>query len=323
MAPAFDRDRLGRYRIERLLGRGAMGAVVLGRDTHSGIHGGRLAAIKTLSLSDEFAADERVEARQRFFREAEAARRLQHPDIVAVYDADEIDGLAFIAMEYIEGHDLQRHTEPGQWLPLPQVVHIGRRVASALAHAHRQGVVHRDIKPANVMIDLAADVVKVTDFGIARITDACRTKTGMVLGTPIYMSPEQLSGQHVDGRSDLYSLGVTLFQLLTGVLPHRTESMARLMYCIVNEAAPDVRTLRPEVPTALAQVLARALAKSPAARHADGLQLAQALGAVAALWPGDTSIAPDGTSAAGTPEVDVCASTVTLSRPDPGHNSGL
>ncbi len=319
VAQGFDRDRLGRYQIERLLGRGAMGAVVLGRDTESG----RCAAIKTLSLSDEFSGAALNEARQRFLREVDAARRLQHPDIVAVYDAGEDDGLAYIAMEYIAGHDLLRHTQAGQWLPLPRVVHIGRRVASALGHAHRQGVVHRDIKPANVMIDPAAGVVKVTDFGIARITDACRTRTGMLLGTPTYMSPEQLSGQHVDGRTDLYSLGVTLFQLLTGALPHRAESMARLMYCIVNETAPDVRTLRPEVPPALAGVLAKALAKSPEARHADGLQLAAELDAVAALWPSHPLTWSAEAPAVGTPEVDAFAATVTLSRPDPGHNFGL
>ena len=319
MTPGFDRDRLGRYQIERTLGRGAMGTVVLGRDTDTG----RLAALKTLSLSDEFSGAALNEARQRFLREVDAARRLQHPDIVSVYDAGEDDGLAYIAMEYIAGHDLLRHTQSGQWLPLPLVVHIGRRVASALAHAHSQGVVHRDIKPANVMIDLTAGVVKVTDFGIARITDACRTRTGMLLGTPTYMSPEQLSGQRVDGRADLYSLGVTLFQLLSGALPHRAEAMARLMYCIVNEVAPDVRTLRPEVPPALARVLAQALAKSPEARHADGLQLAAALEAVAALWPGHPLTLSAEVPAVGTPEVDAFAATVTLSRPDPGHNSGL
>jgi eukaryotic-like serine/threonine-protein kinase len=320
VVPGFERDRLGRYQIERLLGRGAMGAVVLGHDTDTGAQ----VAIKTLSLSHEFSGDDLKEARQRFFREADAARRLQHPDIVAVYDAGEDDGLAYIAMEYIAGHDLQRHTQVSQWLPLPAIVHIGRRVAHALAHAHSQGVVHRDIKPANVMIDLAAGVVKVTDFGIARITDACRTRTGMVLGTPSYMSPEQLSGQLVDGRADLYSLGVMLFQLLTGALPHRAESMATLMYAIVNEVVADVRTLRPEVPPALAQALARALAKPPGARYADGLQLAQALDAVAALWPDHPLTLPDEAApAVATPGVDAFASTVKLSRPEPGHNSGL
>lgn len=320
MAPGFDRDRLGRYRVERLLGRGSMGEVVLGRDEDTG----RLAAIKTLSLAAGFSAEELTEARERFFREAEAARRLQHPDIVAIYDAGQAGELAYIAMEYVPGHDLQRHTQAGQWLPLPQVVHIGARVAGALAHAHSQGVVHRDIKPANVMIEPAAGVVKVTDFGVARIADARRTRTGMVLGTPTHMSPEQLSGQHIDGRSDLYSLGVMLFQLLTGAQPHRGESMAQTMYRIVNEAAPDVRTLRPEVPPALAGVLAQVLSKSPEARHADGLQLAQALDAVAALWPVHPLTLPDdGTADTITPEVDAFAATVTLSRPDPGHNSGL
>ncbi|MBY0469336.1 MAG: serine/threonine protein kinase [Burkholderiaceae bacterium] len=318
MIQGFDRDRLGRYRIERLLGRGAMGTVLLGRDADTG----RLAAIKTLSLSNEFSADEVTEARARFFREADAARRLQHPDIVAIYDAGQDDELAYIAMEYVAGLDLQRHTHASQQLPLPCVVHIGRRVARALAHAHSQGVIHRDVKPANVMIDASAGVVKVTDFGVARIADACRTRTGMLLGTPTYMSPEQLSGQRVDGRTDLYSLGVTLFQLLTGALPHCGESMARLMYGIVNEVAPDVRTLRPDVPQALASVLAQTLAKPLEARYADGLQLAEALDAVAALWPGAPLSLPSGTALATvTPEVDAFASTVKSSRPDPGHNS--
>ena len=141
MAQQFDRDRLGRYRIERLLGRGAMGAVVLGRDVNTG----RLAALKTLSLSSEFSADEVTEVRARFLREADAARRLQHPDIVAVYDTGQEAELAYIAMEYVAGRDLQQYTHASQQLPLPLVAHIGSRVARALAHAHRQGVVHRDI----------------------------------------------------------------------------------------------------------------------------------------------------------------------------------
>lgn len=272
-APGPEHRTIGPYAVERLLGRGAMGAVLLGRDAHTG----RQVAIKTLALAAEFNGEALKEARQRFFHEAEAASRLQHPDIVTVFGSGADHDLAWIAMAYLSGHDLQRHTAPAQWLPMPQLLHIGARVARALAYAHSQGVVHRDIKPANVMVDLAVGAVTLTDFGIARITDACRTRTGMMLGTPSYMSPEQLSGQRVDGRADLYSLGVTLFQLLTGCLPHRADSMARLMYAITNEAAPDVRTLRPEVPEALAQLLAQLLAKRPAARPADGLQLAEAL----------------------------------------------
>lgn len=321
--PIVDHSTLGRYRIERQLGRGAMGAVYLGRDPQIG----RQVAIKTMALASEFEGAELVEARQRFFREAETAGRLQHPDIVTIFDAGEDHELAYIAMEYLKGHDLQRHTQSAQLLPVPLVVQIGERVASALAHAHSQGVVHRDVKPANVMVDLAHGVVKVTDFGIARITDSSRTRTGMVLGTPSFMSPEQMSGRRVDGRADLYSLGVMLFQLLTGQLPHRAESMAKLMYAIANEPAPDLRTLRPEIPEALARLVARALSKQPEARHADGRQMAAALREVAALWPdsapglGVPAAPVDVPSAA--PDSDAFAATVRITRTDPGHNSGL
>jgi serine/threonine-protein kinase len=321
--PVPDHATLGRYRIERQLGRGAMGAVYLGRDPQIG----RQVAIKTMALASEFEGAELVEARQRFFREAETAGRLQHPDIVTIFDAGEDHELAYIAMEYLKGHDLQRHTQSVQLLPMPVVAQIGERVAGALAHAHSQGVVHRDVKPANVMVDLAHGVVKVTDFGIARITDSSRTRTGMVLGTPSFMSPEQMSGRRVDGRADLYSLGVMLFQLLTGQLPHRAESMAKLMYAIANETAPDLRTLRPDIPEALAQLVARALSKQPEARHADGRQMAAALHDVVALWP-DSALAPGGSTAAGAvqaaaPDSDAFAATVRVPRADPGHNSGL
>ncbi|KQV97634.1 serine/threonine-protein kinase [Rhizobacter sp. Root1221] len=277
-APAvLDRKTLGRYRVEREIGRGAMGAVYLGTDPKIG----RPVAIKTMALSKEFHGDELTEARQRFFREAETAGRLQHPDIVTIFDAGEDQDLAFIAMEYLKGEDLQRYTQ--NLLPVADVVRIAARVAEALAYAHSQGVVHRDIKPANVMIDLAADLVKVTDFGIARIADSSRTRTGMVLGTPSFMSPEQMAGRRVDGRSDLYSLGVMLYQLLTGHLPHRADSMAVLMYEIANQTPPDVRNWRPEVPEAVARIVAHALEKRPESRYADGRQMAADLNAALTL----------------------------------------
>ncbi|MEO5696958.1 MAG: serine/threonine-protein kinase [Burkholderiaceae bacterium] len=268
---------LGRYRIDGEIGRGSMGTVFRGHDPQSG----RRVAIKTMALIREFQGDELADARARFFREAAMAGRLQHPDIVTILDAGEADGLAFIAMEHVAGHDLVRYTQPGQLLPVPVVLRTLARVAQALAHAHTQGVVHRDVKPANVLIDPASDVVKVADFGIARIADARRTRTGLVLGTPSFMSPEQMTGNPVDGRSDLYSVGVMLFQLLTGALPHRSESMGKLMNEIVNATAPDVRTLRPDLPEALARAVARALEKRPENRHADGLQMATDLLAVA------------------------------------------
>ena len=315
---APDRATLGRYRIDRQLGRGAMGAVYLGHDPKIG----RQVAIKTMALSQEFDGAELAEARARFFREAETAGRLQHRDIVTIFDAGEDQDLAYIAMEFLRGNDLQRHTREAQLLPIPVVLRTMARVAEALAYAHSQGVVHRDIKPANVMIDLEADSVKVTDFGIARITDSSRTRTGMVLGTPSYMSPEQMAGRRVDGRSDLYSLGVMLFQLLTGRLPHQADSMAKLMYQIANDPAPDIRSLRPELPEALANVVTLALEKRPEVRYADGKQLAADLRTIAAAYaPVPAAVKP--ATDAGPPESDGFAATVKFSRTDPGHNSPL
>jgi len=306
---------LGRYSIEGEIGRGAMGAVLLGRDPKDG----RRVALKTMALGCEFAEEERAEACTRFFREAETAARLRHPGIVAVFDSGEDQGLAWIAMEYLSGHDLQRHTQAAKLLPVPVVLRIASRVSEALAYAHRQGVVHRDVKPANVMVDLEADSVKVTDFGIARIADASRTRTGMVLGTPSFMSPEQMTGRHIDGRSDLYSLGVTLFQLLCGQLPHRADSMSALMSQIVNQRAADIRSLRPELPEALADMVALMLEKRPELRHADGHQLALDLQLVAARMVGAPEPAAPSDIDAG---ADLFASTVKFSRVDPRHNPG-
>ena len=309
--------RSGRYRLERQLGRGSMGTVYLGHDPQIG----RRVAIKTMALSREFEGSELAEARARFFREAEMAGRLQHPDIVTIFDASEDQGLAFIAMEYVDGHDLLRHTLPGRLLPVPVVLQTLARVARALAHAHGQGVVHRDVKPANVMIDPDTDTVKVTDFGIARITDACRTRTGLVLGTPSFMSPEQMAGRRIDGRTDLYSLGVMLFQLLTGALPHRSESMAELMSRIVNDTAPDVRTLRPELPEALANVVALALEKRVELRYADGGQMADDLLAVARLMAAAPEPATPPTGVSEASQTARFDATAEFSRGDPRHNA--
>ena len=221
-----EKPMLGRYQIEKELGKGAMGVVYLGKDPKIG----RVVAIKTMALSQEFEADELVEVKERFFREAETAGRLAHPNIVTMYDAGEEHDLAYIAMEFLKGGDLAPYTKPDNLLPLPVVLSIVARVAEALGYAHQNNVVHRDVKPANVMYDAASDTVKVADFGIARITDSSKTKTGMVLGTPSYMSPEQLSGKKVGGLSDMLSLGVTLYQLVCGRLPFVGDSMAQLMF---------------------------------------------------------------------------------------------
>lgn len=268
--------RLGHYRIERDLARGAMGMVMVGIDERTG----QPVALKTMALGREFHGQALLDARARFFREAEMAGRLQHPDIVRVLDAGEEGGLAYIAMELLNGHDLSRHAQPATLLPARQVAMTLARVADALDFAHRQGVIHRDIKPANIMIDPAHDAVKVTDFGIAHIADATQTRTGMVLGTPSFMSPEQMAGERVDGRSDLYSLGVTLYQLLTGRLPFEGVSMAALVRAIASEPAPDLRELRPDLPASLGEVVTLALQKRPETRYASGRDFAADLRAV-------------------------------------------
>jgi CHASE2 domain-containing sensor protein/predicted Ser/Thr protein kinase len=273
---AVEKPMLGRYQVDKELGKGAMGVVYLGKDPKIG----RVVAIKTMALSQEFSGDELVDARERFFREAETAGRLQHQNIVTIFDAGEEHDLAYIAMEFLKGKDLLDYCKEGNLLPVPRVLSIAARVAEALAYAHRQNVVHRDIKPANIMYEHGSDTVKVTDFGIARITDSSKTKTGLVLGTPSFMSPEQLAGKKVDGRSDLYSLGVMLFQMLTGVLPFRGESMAELMYKIANEDAPDVRAIRSELPESLANLVSLAVSKRPETRYQDGDQFAADLRAV-------------------------------------------
>ena len=265
--------QIGHYRIEKKLGRGAMGEVYLGRDGETGIP----AAIKTLALSQAFAPDELADVRARFFREAETAGRLQHPDIVAILDAGEDGELAFIAMEFVAGSNLRPFTRPDSLLSFAEVASIGARIAEALACAHANNVVHRDVKPGNVMYDPATRQLRVMDFGVARLTDSSHTKTGMVLGTPSYMSPEQLLGKKVDGRSDLYSLGVMLYQLTCGQLPFVGQSMGQLMSRIANEACPDVRALNPQVPEALANVIERATRKDAAQRFPSGDEMARAL----------------------------------------------
>ncbi len=278
--PTVTQRSLGKYLVEGEIGRGAMGAVYVGYDPATD----HRVALKTMSLAQEFSGADLVDARVRFLREAEMAGRLDHPDIVSVIDAGEVEGIAFIAMELIQGKDLSEFTAPDRLLPAPTLLPILARVADALAYAHSRGVTHRDIKPGNIMVELEQGVVKVMDFGVARVADAARTRTGVVLGTPTFMSPEQLAGQTIDGRSDIYSLGVTMFQLLTGQLPYRNDSMAVLMRAIANDPVPHVCQLRPDLPQALGDVVALALEKHPTTRYADGHQMAEDLRAVASLW---------------------------------------
>ena len=265
-----EKPMLGRYEIDKELGKGAMGAVYLGKDPKIS----RVVAIKTMALSQEFEGDELQDVKDRFFREAETAGRLSHPNIVTIFDAGEEHDLAYIAMEFLKGVDLVQFVKPDALLPVPKVLSIVGRAAEALHYAHQQNVVHRDIKPANMMYEAESDTLKITDFGIARITDSSKTKTGMVLGTPSYMSPEQLAGKKVDGRSDLFSLGVMLFQMVTGRLPFQGDSMATLMYKIANENHPAADSIRPDLPRCVTVVINRALAKDRDKRYQTGAQMA-------------------------------------------------
>ena len=271
--PGVSKPMLGRYEIQKELGKGAMGVVYLGKDPKIG----RIVAIKTMALTQEFEADELEEVKARFFREAESAGRLNHPNIVTMYDAGEEHDLAYIAMEFLKGKDLVPYTKPDNLLPLPKVLGIVARVADALGYAHTLHVVHRDIKPANIMYDMESDTVKVTDFGIARITDSSKTKTGMVLGTPSYMSPEQLSGAKIEGASDLFSLGVSLYQMVCGKLPFIGNSMAQLMFRIANESHTDILTIRPDVPPCVVAIINKALAKKVEERYQTGSEMAEAI----------------------------------------------
>lgn len=283
--PALEKPMLGRYQVEKELGKGAMGTVYLGVDPKIG----RQVAIKTLALSQEFEASELEAVKSRFFREAETAGKLNHPNIVTIYDAGEEHDLAYIAMELLKGHDLNAYTKKDRLLPVSHVLNITIKVAEALDYAHQQHVIHRDIKPANIMYEPDTQSVKVTDFGIARITDTSKTKTGMVLGTPNFMSPEQLSGKKLDGRSDLFSLGTTLYQLLTGELPFVGDSMANLMFNISQSTPKAMTDIVPNLPTSLSAIVNQLLEKDAANRFTNGRSLAAALRNVLTTLESDTT----------------------------------
>ncbi len=267
---SVEKPSLGRYQVDKELGQGAMGVVYLGKDPKIN----RDVAIKTMALSQEFGDDELEEVKARFFREAESAGRLNHANIVAIYDAGEEHDLAYIAMELLHGYDLDKHIKPDELMDLGDVLQLVHDCALALDYAHAQQVVHRDIKPSNIMYDPDTKTAKITDFGIARITDSSKTRTGTVLGTPNYMSPEQCMGKKVDGRADLFSLGVVLYQLVSGDLPFKGDSMATLMYSIVNDPAIDIKQVKPDINPALRKVIHNAIGKRPEKRYQSGKKLA-------------------------------------------------
>jgi predicted Ser/Thr protein kinase len=265
-------ERLGRYELLEELGRGAMGVVYKGRDPQID----RLVAIKLMLAAEGLDPSNLQQWRERFLREARAAGRLAHPHIVTIHDVGEEQGRSFLVMEFIQGQTLESVLRAQRNLPLEEAVTIGEQVAGALDYAHRHGVVHRDIKPANILLTQEG-IVKVTDFGIARIAGAAFTKTGHVLGTPSYMSPEQISGLKVDGRSDIFSLGAVLYELLSGEKAFHGETISTVMYRIIHEDPTPLRRLNAAFPHAVDACLKKALAKDPARRYARADDLARDL----------------------------------------------
>jgi serine/threonine-protein kinase len=264
----MEQPKLGRYVIQSELGRGAMGVVYKATDTVLE----RTVAVKTVNMALERDGAERYEAR--FYQEARAAGGLNHPNIVTVYDVGKAGDVAYMAMEFIEGVELRTLLGEGRRLPLPQAVSIAAQVAEGLGYAHQHGVVHRDIKPANIMVTPASPV-KITDFGIARMrASGDLTQTGMMLGSPKYMSPEQVIGKRADHRSDLFSLGVILYEMLTGATPFNGDNVTALMYQIVNFAPPAPSTVNASVPELLDYIVAKMLAKALEERYQSAGDLA-------------------------------------------------
>lgn len=272
-------ENIGRYQIVSELGRGAMGVVYRAVDPNIG----RTVALKTMRL--DAAGMEHDEMLRRFHNEARAAGLMNHPNIVITYDADQCDGLFYIAMEYLEGETLQSLISAKKILPAEEIVRIGKQVAAGLDYAHAMKVVHRDIKPANIMITLQ-NVVKIMDFGISKSADTM-TRTGQAFGTPFYMSPEQVMGLGVDGRSDLFSLGAMLYEMATGERPFAGEGLMEIIYKIVNEIPIPPCELQKAVHPGMSAVISRCLAKKPDERYQTGAQLAEDLESFHQLKPAD------------------------------------
>ncbi len=259
--------QLGRYKITGELGRGAMGVVYKGEDPSLD----RTVALKTVILSDDAAG--KTEYQKRFFLEAKAAGRLSHPQVITVYDFGQEGDVAYMAMEFLKGKELRTRMQEGS-ISVPEAVHIAEQVAEGLGYAHEHGVVHRDIKPSNIML-LTHDKVKIMDFGIARMRASDhKTSTGLVLGTPKYMSPEQVSGSPVDHRSDIFSLGVVLYEMLTHTKLFQGEDTPQIFHSVANFQPPPPSRVNSEVPPMLDFVVERALKKDPTVRYQDAFELA-------------------------------------------------
>jgi len=276
-------SQLGRYEILGELGQGAMGIVYKAKDPLID----RVVAIKTINLG--LALDEKEEYEGRFYQEAKAAGRLNHPNIVTIYDVGKSGEIAYIAMEFLQGRELRDVMNDSGSLPVDQVLDIVAQVASGLAYAHEHDIVHRDVKPSNIMI-IRDGHAKITDFGIARMaSSAVRTQTGMVLGSPKYMSPEQVMGKNIDQRSDIFSLGVMLYEMLTGAAPFNGENVNAIMYQTLNAVPAPPNSLNSALPEMLNFIVAKALAKSVDDRYQNAKDFAVDLRACRDTLPRSTN----------------------------------
>jgi serine/threonine protein kinase len=312
-------DIAGRYQVIQKLGAGAFGTVYKVRDKTLG----RMLAIKVIRFDSMVTQGSNADAlKERFMREARVSAQLKHPNIVTIYDVGDAGGLSYLAMEVIDGVGLDTLILKEGRLPLARAASIGAQVADALAFAHKSNIVHRDIKPPNIMIE-SGDRVKVTDFGIAKVTNNSDqlTMTGSIVGTPSYMSPEQARGQTLDGRSDLFSVGCVFYEMLTGRRAFESETLTGLLFKIITEDPPPIRELEPSVPDAAVQILAKALAKTPAARYQSGGELAEELRALAYPSTPRTVVAPAPSSrrSVGPPAATLKGSDRTVGPPPRAH----
>jgi serine/threonine-protein kinase len=263
-------EKFGRYQVKKELGRGAMGVVYLAEDEILA----RTVALKMIALTGS--GPERDQHEARFRQEARAAGGLTHPSIITIYDVGREGDVAFIAMELVDGRELRELIRDGT-LPPTRAIEVAAQVADALAFAHERGIVHRDIKPGNIMV-LADGRIKIMDFGIARLQEpTVKTQTGVLLGSPQYMSPEQISGQSLDGRADVFSLGVVLYEMLTGIKPFDAADLTQVLFWVVNMPAKPPSERRPGLPPVVDFIVARALKKKPEERYANAAEFAAEL----------------------------------------------
>jgi serine/threonine-protein kinase len=311
-------EKLGRYIIVEELGQGAMGVVYKAVDPLID----RTVAIKTINL--DLSRDELESFEKRFQREVQSAGKLNHPNIVTIYDVGRTEGVAYMAMEFLEGKELREILDSGVVLPVDKVVHIAAQICDGLAFAHDHSIIHRDVKPANIMV-MKNGMVKITDFGIAQVSSASRTMAGMVMGSPKYMSPEQVVGQAVDGRSDIFSLGVVLYEMLTGKTPFVGDNISAIMYQILNEEPIPPKAFNQNIPDSINYIILRALAKHPDARYQTAKEMGRDLRKYKTLEiPAPGELAPPATAPMErrkTPRENLGDATQVISRLSDGNEA--